>query len=244
VRDVVMVNPARRSMTIASLFPEGVAAAELTGRGITALLKPEEAAAVARAVPKRVEEFAAGRLCARHALAYFGVEDFTLRAAPDRQPLWPEQLVGSITHTAGFCAAVVGRRIEFAGLGVDTEQAEAVGAELRRSICIEGELHWIDSLPIADRSRAATLIFSAKEALYKCQYPGTREHMNFSDLQVALSDWGSSQGSFAIAPTRPLAVFGGAPAAGSIPPRLYGAYRFHDEFVSAGVALSARRPVG
>jgi 4'-phosphopantetheinyl transferase EntD len=58
-------NPAAHSPSIESLFLPGVAAAELCGPGDPELLAPEESVAVARAVPKRVREFAAGRLCAR-----------------------------------------------------------------------------------------------------------------------------------------------------------------------------------
>ena len=96
-------NPATLSATFAGLLPAGVVAAELRTPGDPSLLEPEEALAVANAVPKRVQEFAAGRLCARRALAEFGVVDFPVRAARDRQPIWPEFLVGSITHTRG-CA--------------------------------------------------------------------------------------------------------------------------------------------
>ena len=65
---------------------------------------------MANAVPKRIQEFADGRLCARRALEEFGVTNFPIRMARDRQPVWPDSLIGSITHTAGLCAAVVAER--------------------------------------------------------------------------------------------------------------------------------------
>ena len=115
------VNPAILSATFASLFPSGVVAAELRAPGDASLLLPAEAQDMSNAVPKRMQEFAAGRLCARRALAEFGVADFPVRVARDRQPLWPGFLVGSITHTAGICAAVVAERARLIALGVDTE---------------------------------------------------------------------------------------------------------------------------
>ncbi len=89
-------------------FPAECAAAELRAPGDARLLLPEEAQSVANAVPKRAQEFAAGR-AVRAACpgASSGSLQFPIRAAPDRQPVWPEFLVGSITHTTGFCAAVV-----------------------------------------------------------------------------------------------------------------------------------------
>ena len=228
-------GPPARSDALEALFPPGVAAAELRAPGDPALLDPEEALAVARAVPKRRQEFAAGRLCARSALARLGVTQFALRAAPDRQPLWPDAFVGSITHTAGFCAAVVAPRSGFAALGVDTEIAGGVEAKLWPSICVAGELDWLESLPPTQRAQAATLLFCAKEAFYKCQYPHTGEWLDFADLQIAPLEWGGEQGAFKVEPQRPLALF--AEGGQFSPQALRTAYRFHEQFLSAGVAL-------
>src|ERR1700730_18709662 len=91
--------------SIRTLFPQTFVIKERRIPGAPAELHPAEAEDVARAVPKRIAEFAAGRACARAALAEFGVREFALRAAPDRQPLWPEGFIGSIAHTAGLRAA-------------------------------------------------------------------------------------------------------------------------------------------
>jgi len=229
------LNPAGPSALVESLFPPGVAAAELCTPGDPALLDPEEAQIVARAVPKRVGEFAAGRLCARSALARFGVTSFAVRAARDRQPLWPAGLVGSITHTQGFCAAVIGEQARFVGLGLDTEHADAVRSELWPSICTAEELAWIASLPAEERTRAAALMFAAKEAFYKCQYPSTGEWLSFADLRIVPLDWAALQGSFQVEARRTLRV-SAAERSGS-PQLLCTAYRFHEAFVTAGVAL-------
>lgn len=229
-------NPAQSSALVESLFPAGVAAAELRTPGDPALLEPEEAAIVSHAVPKRVGEFAAGRLCARRALARFGVTSFAVRAASDRQPLWPAGLVGSITHTQGFYAAVIGEQARFVGLGLDTENADAVSPNLWPSICIASELAWIDSLPAEERTRAATLVFAAKEAVYKCQYPATAEWLSFPDLRIVPPVAAPLlAGSFEVEPQRKLRAFDSQGSGSSHSLRT--AYRFHEEFVSVGVAL-------
>ena len=228
-------NPAQPSGLVESLFPPGVAAAELRAPGDPALLDPVEASSVAGAVPKRLGEFAAGRLCARRALARFGIACFAVRAARDRQPLWPAGLVGSITHTQGFCAAVIGEQARFVGLGLDTEHADAVRPELWPSICIAEELAWIGSLPAEQRARAATLVFAAKEAFYKCQYPSTAEWLNFSDLRIVPLEWARREGAFEVEAQRRLQAF--EPPRDGSSRTLRTAYRFHEEFVSTGVAL-------
>jgi 4'-phosphopantetheinyl transferase EntD len=222
----------------ASLFPAGVVAAQMDTPGDVSLIAPLEASAVAKAVPKRIGEFAAGRLCARLALAELGVSNFPLLAAPDRQPLWPERIVGSITHTEGICAAVAAESSVFRGLGLDTERAARVKPDLWPRIFTEAERGWLESLERGTQAAAATLIFSAKEAAYKCQYPVTGERLGFCDLEVTVADWGCERGGLAFAATRPIKLSDlGAPRSGAL--MLQGAYRQHDEFVSTSAFLPA-----
>lgn len=227
-------NPATLSTPLAGLFAPGVVAAELRTPADPALLFPEEAASLARAVPKRVGEFAGGRLAARRALAELGIVDFPLRVGPDRRPLWPDAVVGSITHTEGLCAAVAAGQGAILSLGLDTELAGEVKRELWRGICVGAEIAWLESLPQALQSAFATLIFSAKESFYKCQYPLTGQFLSFADVCVAPVGAivaASGEGSFAVSPTRPLALFERTRAP------VIGRYRFHERYVSTGVTL-------
>jgi 4'-phosphopantetheinyl transferase EntD len=226
-------NPAVLSDAFRALFPDGVVAAELREPGDAALLLPAEAACLGRAAPKRIQEFAAGRLCARRALAEFGRLDFAVCVGSDRQPLWPAGMVGSITHTAGVCAAVVGDAARFAGLGLDCEHAAKVNPDLWPKICGPRELRMLGALPRAQQAPIAALIFAAKEAFYKCQYPITAEFLGFHDLHVEPADWSAPQGQFDVEPERRIAI------AGPADPPFRGRYRFHEEYVSAGVALPA-----
>ncbi len=231
-------NPATLSPLLSELFPPGVAAAEMREAGDPALLHREEAVSVAKAVPQRVGEFAAGRLCARRALERFGITGFALEMAPDRVPVWPVPMVGSITHTRGFGAAVVAERRRFSSLGLDVEAAGGVKRELWRHICVPAESDWLESLPEASRACAATLVFSAKEAFYKCQYPVTGERMNFTDLHVTLpgSEEGSWDGAVAAVratPTRRLAISAGRERS------FQGCYRLLDGYLCAGFSLPA-----
>jgi 4'-phosphopantetheinyl transferase EntD len=180
-----------------------------------------------------MQEFAAGRLCARRLLAEFGILDFPVKAAEDRQPLWPESLVGSITHTAGFCAAVVAERRHLRAIGIDCEVVGSVKAQVWRSICLPQEVLWLHSLPDPEQAAAATLIFSAKEAFYKCQYPLVRERLNFHDANVEVLDWGLSSGTFRLHANRRIALADHA----ALP--LQGRYLFHEHFVTAAIALLA-----
>ena len=223
-------NPARVSATLSGLFPAGVVAAELRSPASPALLTSEERASVAHCGRERVLDFAAGRTCARRALQEFGVSGFSLIAAADRQPLWPPALVGSITHTDGYYAAVVGERRLWRSLGVDVERIDALRADLWPCICATAELEILYALSPARRPLAAALMFVAKEAFFKCQFPITQARLGFDEAVVESTDWGARAGSFRITlPRRAVSAQSYL--------RWEGHFRRLDEFMAAGMAL-------
>ena len=169
-------------------------------------------------------------------MAEFGIRDFPLLMGDDRRPLWPDTLAGSITHTPGFCAAAVAERARLGSVGLDSEVAGGVDEKLWPAICLPQELAWLDELPREERAAAATLLFSAKEALYKCQYPLFAQRLDFHDIQIAPLDWGRPRGAFTVRPTRPIAII----KAARVP--LVVQYVFHDGFVSTGVAMPVAAP--
>jgi 4'-phosphopantetheinyl transferase EntD len=219
------------SPRLGSLFPAGAVAVEMRAVGDAAALLPAEAACMGRAVPIRVQEFAAGRCCARRALAEFGIVDFAVRAAADRQPIWPGSMVGSITHTNGLGAAVVAPKSLIAAIGMDCEVVGKVSGDIWPTICGVEEAAWVGSLADAAQSAAVALLFSAKEAFYKCQYPLTGEWLDFHDLRITAECWPSPSGRFTVQPARNLAIA----ALGFR--QWVGRYLFHEEFVAAGFAL-------
>jgi 4'-phosphopantetheinyl transferase EntD len=77
------------------------------------------------------------------------------------------------------------------------------------------------------------LIFSAKEAFYKCQYPLARERLHFYDVSVEPVAWGASRGAFRIHAMRRIAFADH----GVLP--MQGQYLFHEEFVTTGIGLAA-----
>jgi 4'-phosphopantetheinyl transferase EntD len=218
---------------LASLFPVDVVVVARRSPGDPSDLMPAEALHIAKAAPKRINEFAAGRACARAALAAFGVTGFALRAAPDRQPLWPADYVGSITHTAGLCAAAVAPRGRVLALGLDSERKGAPTLDIWPTICRIEELAWVESLPSGLRAAAVTLLFSAKEALYKCQYPVTGEWLDFHDLSIAVPDWEQARGHFLVTATRAIRF------ARLVPFPVTGRYAFHEEFVTTALCIPA-----
>ena len=130
---------------------------------------------MAHAVPKRRAEFLAGRYCALNALTRLGV--FPTDAMPvnaDRSPQWPEGIVGSITHSGRYAAAVVAHASTYGGMGIDAENVVdvATAERLKALIMSNAEMEQFSRFP--SRCTFAewfTLLFSGKESIYKCLRP-------------------------------------------------------------------------
>ena len=171
---------------IAALFAEGAVAYQTWEPHAADTLLGVEREAVVNAVAKRVHEFAGGRACARAALAQLGYGVIELPVGTDRAPRWPLGIAGSITHTHGFCAAVVARSTQIRSLGLDAEPASSVKPHLWRRICTAEEHALLESQDESTALRNATLMFSAKEAFYKCQHALTAQWLDFSDIRVSI----------------------------------------------------------
>ncbi|MGU5661169.1 4'-phosphopantetheinyl transferase family protein [Aeromonas sanarellii] len=148
------------------------------------------------AAPKRLGEFLAGRLAAREALRPFGLAGCSVAIGAAREPLWPEGVEGSISHSvlSGEGVALCAVRPGKGGLGLDLEAwlDGDQGAQLWPGI-MDGE-EWgrleagARELGL-DRARGLTLVFSAKESLFKGLYPRVGRYFDFLDARwLGISD--------------------------------------------------------
>ena len=172
---------------LSSLFPSGVATALLAGQLPVHPLLEAELRAVEQAGEQRRAEFAAGRSCARSALATLGVGACAIEMNADRSPRWPHGFAGSIAHTRGCAAAAVAPVSRVRALGLDLERCVQFDARLVADICTPDEREWLDTLVPAARGDAATLLFSAKEAFYKCQYALTQRWLEFQQVSIEVA---------------------------------------------------------
>lgn len=172
---------------IDELLPAAVAAIEAFEDADETGLLPGEEAAVGRAVEKRRREFATGRACARGALARLGLPAAPIPSGERGEPLWPDGVVGSITHCDGYRAGAVARSAELLTIGIDAEPnlplpdgvlGDVARAEERPRLAelsiSRPEIHW-------DR-----LLFSAKESVYKAWFPLARRWLGFEDATLSI----------------------------------------------------------
>ncbi len=165
-----------------SLLPDGAVLVEAGPEAWVAPLSPGDERAMEKAVPRRRREFAAGRWCARTALAQLHVTNPHVGRGPYGAPLWPAGIVGSITHCAGYCGAAVAHSYVLAALGIDAEVIQAID-DIAPLVCSPGEMAALPHLPGVDPS---LVVFSAKEATFKAWFPLTTRMLSHHDLAVSL----------------------------------------------------------
>lgn len=145
-----------------------------------------EAEHIGNACAERRGEFAAGRLCARLALADLGVVSVPLPVTGSRAPLWPMGIAGSISHTKSLCCAVASRT--WTRLGIDVEIVGlSLTAAMERLIFTVKERTMLSAHP-EERIRGKYALYSAKEAAYKAMGSQQAEFSDFRNLEIEL-DW-------------------------------------------------------
>jgi enterobactin synthetase component D len=155
-------------------------------------------ASLGNAARKRQAEFLAGRHCVREALHVLRhpSADLAVPSGPHDEPIWPAGIVGSITHTRRFASAAVARRAHARAIGIDLEDivSEQCAQQLEGRVAGRSEIASLVAATGWTFATAFTLVFSAKEAIFKCLYPEVRHYFDFHVAWVSGVD--PERGSF------------------------------------------------
>lgn len=205
------------------LVPDGVRTACLLGDVPAGRLLPDEERALGRVGDHRRRDFTAARTCARRAFVKLGVPPVPVLPGPDRAPRWPEGVVGSITHCQGYAAAAVARSSEYLTVGIDAEPVRPLPFGVRGMVTDTGERAHLATLP--DGVPWDTVLFCAKESVYKAWYPLARTWLGFQDAEVALDPAGTFVARLRVP----------GPVA-----RFCGRFRIRDGFILTAIAVEAR----
>ena len=135
---------------------------------------------------KRISDFSTGRYCAIKALEQLGIKDVLIPIGEDRAPVWPEGIVGSISHCDILTGAIVAKNSDHISLGLDIEEIGRVTPDLWDFVFTQNEKRYLSSLSEKEILIQSTAIFSIKEAFYKFQYPLTKTFLDFLDVEVEL----------------------------------------------------------
>ncbi|WP_169930027.1 4'-phosphopantetheinyl transferase family protein [Pseudidiomarina aestuarii] len=140
---------------------------------------------------KRKAEYLAARIVVKQALSALGLEvaQQQVSIAKDRSPVWPKDIIGSISHTQDFAVCCVTRAAEISLIGVDSElilsapAARSLAAEIHN----ETELKLMTDAGFSE-AVGTSIIFSAKESLYKALYPVVCCYFGFEQARVSQLD--------------------------------------------------------
>jgi 4'-phosphopantetheinyl transferase EntD len=170
---------------LARLLPATVRCAERFGQSDGSEGLPAERAAIAHALASRRSDYLGVRDCARTALAALGVTPVAIGTGPKREPLWPDGVVGSLTHCAGYRGAAVARMGQLHSIGIDAEPHEALPPGVLEAVALPEEARAIAVLERSDpRTHWDRVLFCAKEAVYKAWFPLTGEWLGFEEAVI------------------------------------------------------------
>lgn len=147
-------------------------------------LLPEERKLVGKSwAKKRASDFILGRAAAHKACKRLGIESVPVLKADDGSPVWPDDLIGSISHRQDIGVAAVSLRGHYRGLGVDVEEISDRHLKVLSKIATAEEESWIkrENNP----QLAATALFASKEALYKTLAPICKRYIGFHEVVLS-----------------------------------------------------------
>lgn len=139
--------------------------------------------ALDRAVPRRQLDYIAGRRAAARAVQQLRGQPGVIGRDADGAPVWPRGLVGAISHSGGCAVALAGSGAAHAGLGVDLEQVIPCPSEIAPLVLDPAEARCLAALPLTP-AQALTVVFSAKESLFKALYPTVRRRFGFDAARL------------------------------------------------------------
>ena len=128
---------------------------------------------------KAARAFASGRRCVRALQKQLDLPEFELPPG-EFGPLWPGDLVGSISHSRELVAASILR--DAVGVGIDIECQRRLRVDAVRRVATRKEYSRYSEVPDFDW----TLLFSAKESVFKAFSPLARCYIGFQEVELLL----------------------------------------------------------
>lgn len=137
------------------------------------------------AVDKRKSEFLAGRTLVAQAFKHLNIPSQNVPRGPKREPVWPLNVQGSITHSRDHCACILTTKPNlFVGIDLEAPLSENALRSVRRVAMIANDGLVYTSQSTFSEQHFATLLFSAKETLYKALFPIVQSFFGFDAATI------------------------------------------------------------
>lgn len=175
--------PARERLTFREILPPAISLAEST-------VGPARTAPGRRPAPHHGarEDGRQEHKVANLALARLGVCSRGIDHGDAGEPLWPAGVVGSVTHGERFHAAAAAHTSQVHAIGIDVVTHRELPESLRTYVRTRAETeHLLHLSTVIPEVLWDCVLFGAKEAVYKAQFPITRQWLEFRDVEITFS---------------------------------------------------------
>ncbi len=173
---------------IDNLFPKYVRSYCCRIQDYTQQLHPEEFCVISKAIEKRRYEFSSGRLCVKKALQKVEIDSCILKQGINGEPLWPDNVTGTISHSNSWAGAAVAIKNIVIGIGFDIETVGRINDRMLKKIITDQEKNQLKRKNKQESGEYTALIFSAKEAFYKALSYKYTEALRFKDISIISND--------------------------------------------------------
>lgn len=204
IRSVDRTGAVHDSLLASVDVPVGTSVCELHTDGTADLslfhqLDEAEQQLVSRAVDSRKSDFGDARWCAHELLRSAG-KDAPILRADKGMPLFPAGIVGTLSHTKGLRCAMVGDVNDWQSVGLDVEKAEPLSGGVFHSVTSTTERWALSRLAGSARCEnlLGTVLFSAKESVYKSWFPLTGRFLDFDEAELSLDIDSGELGGLAV----------------------------------------------
>ena len=140
-----------------------------------------------QAVDTRINYFRAGRICSIEGIGVLlhGRNDIVCPNMNTKgAPIWPQGIIGSISHSGKFGMGIFAKSESFSGLGIDFEMVDRSQSvlELAEFICTEKEIQILNKGYTSEE--AVLILFSSKESIYKAINQNIDCDISFHDVTL------------------------------------------------------------
>jgi 4'-phosphopantetheinyl transferase EntD len=154
---------------------------------IKEIASAEEIKIIHGSTVKRFNEFIAGRTCCKRCLNRMSISDFPVLKDKFGLPVFPDHIVGSISHTKSIGIAITGKKEEYKALGIDVEEIGRIKKQHIGIFTTQEELNFLIQLSGFKQEAYSTLIFSAKEACHKLMFSISKNILDFKNINISVT---------------------------------------------------------
>lgn len=144
-------------------------------------------------ITKRRAQFLAGRIAAKHALKTINADDKTIHIGKHREPLWENNIVGSISHSNGLSIAIAQSQTSpNQGIGLDIQTVlndQEINDSANTVLTANDEIFLKKGIEAYFYNQLFTLLFSAKESFFKAVFNDVGHHFDFDAVSLKSVDY-------------------------------------------------------